>query len=303
MPDRARSAVVTLGSFDGVHLGHQAILRFLVERARARKGPPVLVTFDPHPREVVSGKAVGLLTTPQERAVLVAEFGVEETVILPFDRDMANMAAEAFVEQILVGQVGASSIVIGHDHGFGAGRRGNRVLLEQLGPSMGFEVDVIPAQAVDTTVVSSTVIRHALTETGDVARAESLLGRPYRWRGLVVDGDKRGRTIGYPTANLDPVAPRKIIPRAGVYAVTVRRGEDDLAGGMMNVGTRPTFGGVRQRQEVHLFDFQGDLYGEVLTVEFRERLRDERRFDGLEALVEQLKADELRCRLLLEGLQ
>ncbi len=303
MADRPRSAVVTMGSFDGVHLGHQAILQFLVERARARNGRPVLVTFDPHPRELVSGKAVGLLTTAQERAALVARFGIEETVIIPFDRDMARMAAEEFVERILVGQIGASSIVIGHDHGFGAGRKGNRALLERLGPSLGFEVDVIPAQAVDATVVSSSVIRRSLTKTGDVARAESLLGRPYRWRGLVVDGDKRGRTIGYPTANLDPVAPQKIIPRAGVYAVTVHRGNDPLAGGMMNVGTRPTFDGVRQRQEVHLLDFEGDLYGEVLTVEFRERLRDERRFDGMEALVEQLKADESRCRSLLEGLQ
>jgi riboflavin kinase/FMN adenylyltransferase len=303
MADGARTAVVTMGTFDGVHLGHQAILAFLVQRARARKGRPVLVTFDPHPREVVSGEAVDLLTTPQERAALVAEFGVEETVILPFDADMARMAAEEFVERILVGQIGASSIVIGHDHGFGAGRRGNRALLEELGPSMGFEVDVIPAQAVDATVVSSSVIRRTLMETGDVARAETLLGRPYRWRGLVVNGDKRGRTIGYPTANLDPVASRKIIPKAGVYAVTVRLGEDQLAGGMMNVGTRPTFDGVHQRQEVHLLDFEGDLYGEVLTVEFRKRLRDERRFDGLEALVEQLKADESRCRSLLEGLE
>lgn len=302
MADGPRSAVVTMGSFDGVHLGHQAILKFLVERAQARNGRPVLVTFDPHPREVVSGHAVHLLTTPQERAALVARFGVEETVILPFDKAMASMAAEDFVEQILVGRIGASSIVIGHDHGFGADRRGNRELLERLGPAMDFEVDVIPAQSVDATVVSSSVIRRALIETGDVALASSLLGRPYRWRGLVVDGDKRGRTIGYPTANLDPVASRKIIPKAGVYAVTVRRGNDHLAGGMMNVGTRPTFDGARQRQEVHLLDFEGDLYGEVLTVEFRERLRDERRFDGLEALVEQLKADESRCRSLLEGL-
>ncbi|NNE71298.1 MAG: bifunctional riboflavin kinase/FAD synthetase [Rhodothermales bacterium] len=301
MGDRQRGAVVTIGSFDGVHRGHQAILSFLVERAGERDAPPVLLTFDPHPREIVSGEPVGLLTTPAERAALVSTFGVRETVILPFDRKMAQMPAEEFVERILVGQVGAGCIVIGYDHGFGAGRRGNRELLEQLGPELGFDVEIIPAQLVDAHVVSSSSIRRALSETGDVALAANLLGRPYRWRGLVVDGDKRGRTIGYPTANLQAVAHRKIIPLPGVYAVTVRRGEEDLAGGMMNVGTRPTFDGGRQRQEVHLFDFEGDLYGDVLTVEFRERLRDEQRFDGLESLVEQLKLDEARCRHILTG--
>lgn len=295
------NAVVTIGSFDGVHRGHQAILKFLSDRAKARGGKPVLVTFDPHPRAVISGNPIGLLTTPAERAALVSTFGVRETVLLPFDQEMARMSAEDFVEKILIRRVGAGCIVIGHDHGFGAGRRGNRQLLEQMGPELGFEVDIIPAQLVDAQVVSSSAIRSALQDTGDVALAAEMLGRPYRWRGLVVDGDKRGRTIGYPTANLEPVAHRKIIPKPGVYAVTVVRGDSSLAAGMMNVGTRPTFDGARQRQEVHLFDFDGDLYGDVLTVEFRERLRDERRFDGLESLVEQLKQDEARCRHLLTG--
>ncbi|MBO6577340.1 MAG: bifunctional riboflavin kinase/FAD synthetase [Rhodothermales bacterium] len=296
-----RRAVVTIGTFDGVHRGHQAILRFLVERAEARGGVPVLLTFDPHPREIITGTPVPLLTTPQERAALVAGFGVKETVILPFDADMAAMSAEQFVEQILVDRLHADCVVIGYDHGFGKGRRGNEALLRTLGPEMGFDVEVIPAQEVDATVVSSTTVRKALMDDGDVAAAASMLGRPYRWRGLVVEGDRRGRTIGFPTANLDPTAPRKIVPRDGVYVVTAQLGERRI-GGMMNIGTRPTFDGLARRQEVHLLDFEGDLYGSVLSVEFRERLRDERRFDGIESLVQQLNADEARCRDLLKGI-
>jgi riboflavin kinase / FMN adenylyltransferase len=299
-PERRR--IVTVGSFDGVHRGHQAILSFLLERANARAGSPVLVTFDPHPREVVSGKVLPILTTPEERAILVAEYGVQETIVLPFDKVMAQMSAEDFVDQILVARINARCVVIGYDHGFGAGRRGNRALLQALGPVMGFDVDVIPAQRFQDGVVSSTRIRGALMEEGDAKLAANLLGRPYRWAGLVVEGDKRGRTIGYPTANLTPVASRKVIPKTGVYAVTVRLPDTTSVKGMMNIGTRPTFDGVAVRQEVHLLDFDGELYGDVLTVEFRERLRDEHRFDGVQSLVKQLKADEARCRLLLDGL-
>ncbi|MFT5143081.1 MAG: riboflavin kinase/FMN adenylyltransferase [Rhodothermales bacterium] len=302
MADQERRRVVTVGSFDGVHRGHQAILSFLLERATARGASPVLVTFDPHPREVVSGKALPILTTPQERAILVAEYGVEETIVLPFDLAMAQMSAEDFVEQILVARINAHCVVIGYDHGFGAGRRGNRSLLQALGPVMGFDVDVIPAQRFQDGVVSSTRIRSALMDEGDASLAANLLGRPYRWAGLVVEGDKRGRTIGYPTANLKPIAGRKVIPKTGVYAVTVRLPDGTSGRGMMNIGTRPTFDGTAVRQEVHLFDFEGELYGDVLTVEFRERLRDERRFDGVQSLIKQLKEDEARCRSLLEGL-
>lgn len=293
-------AVVTVGTFDGVHKGHQAILRFLTDRAAERKAPAVLVTFDPHPREVVSGHPVPLLTTAHERAALVSELGVQETVILPFNREMAAMPAAQFVEEILVNRVGAGCVVIGYDHRFGAGRSGDRHLLEELGPKLGFDTEVIPAQEVGATVVSSSEIRRALS-AGNVSRATDLMGRPYRWRGLVVEGDRRGRTIGYPTANLDPVSDRKIIPASGVYAVTVELPDGTGTGGMMNIGTRPTFDGLSRRQEVHLFDLDRDLYGDVLSVEFRERLRDERRFDGVEALIGQLKEDERRCRSLLEG--
>jgi riboflavin kinase / FMN adenylyltransferase len=296
-----RNAILTVGAFDGVHRGHQAILEILVERARARGGTPTLVSFDPHPREVVRGETVPLLTTAVEKAALVGMLGVERTVVLPFDRAMSRMSAEEFVQHVLVDQVGMKAIVIGHDHGFGAGRRGNRDLLEKMAPELGFEVDVISAEQVEDVVVSSSTIRKILAEDGDVGSAMELLGRPYRWRGTVIEGAKRGRTIGYPTANLLAEESRKLVPLPGVYGVVVTLPTAARVGGMMNIGIRPTFGGQGLHQEVHLFDFSENLYGQVVTVEFRERLRGERRFDGIPALAEQLNLDESRCRRLLDG--
>ena len=296
-----RDSVVTVGTFDGVHRGHQAILRFLVSQAQERGGSPTLVTFDPHPREVVAGTPVPLLTTPVERGALAAEHGVKETVVLPFDGDMARVPAEQFVEDILLEQIGTSCVVIGYDHGFGAGRRGNRLLLEEMGGALGFDVEVVPAQLVAESVVSSSRIRRALLQRGDVRQASELLGRPYAWSGLVVPGDQRGRTIGYPTANLQPGDTRKVSPLPGVYAVTARTSDGKRHASMMNIGVRPTFDGQDLHHEVHILDFDGNLYGQRLTVEFRERLRDERKFDGIGALVEQLREDESRCRALLAG--
>ena len=288
---RDDASVVTTGTFDGVHLGHQAILRYLVARARAIGGVPTVVTFSPHPREVVTGEPVPLLTTLDERADLLAALGVERFVVLPFSRDLSLLEPEAYVEDVLRGTVGLREIVIGYDHRFGRGRAGDRATLERLGARDGFTVDVIPEQIERGITVSSTQVRRLL-EAGDAEGAAALLGRPYRLTGTVVHGDARGRLIGYPTANVEPTHRRKVVPKIGVYAVRVTLRDGAAYGGMMNVGRRPTFetdGAVRA--EVHLFDFSGDLYGRTVCVDVVARLRDEMRFDRVEALVARLGED------------
>lgn len=296
-------SVVTVGTFDGVHVGHQAILRYLQQRAAVQSGQSVVVSFDPHPREVVHGEAVPLLTTVHERSDVMEQLGIDRFIVIAFTRAFSKLDAQAFVERVLVEQVGLKEIVIGYDHGFGRGREGDSELLERLGSRHGFTVDVIPAQAVEEHVVSSTQIRKQLVDHGDVTLAAEMLGRPYRFTGTVIEGEQRGRALGFPTANLVPTHPRKVVPRRGVYAVRVAGANVPAGqGGMMNIGQRPTFDGTGQHQEVHLFDYEGALYGQDLRIEFVKRIRDERRFDGIEALKEQLSRDRVRCKAALEAL-
>jgi riboflavin kinase/FMN adenylyltransferase len=295
-------SVLTTGTFDGVHLGHQAIVRYLVGRAAEVGGVPTLVTFDPHPREVLFGERVPLLTTLEERAALAGALGIERFVVLPFTRELAAMEPEAYVEDVLLGAVGMREAVVGYDHHFGRKRRGDRALLEALGARHGFTVDVIPEQDVEGAAVSSSRIRRLLLDEGDAAGAAALLGRPYSFAGTVGEGARRGRTIGFPTANVEPDDARKILPCPGVYAVTGELPGGDRCGGMMNVGRRPTFEtDGRVKAEVHLFDFAGDLYGRPLRVHVAARLRDERRFEGVEALVAQLRRDETDARAALDA--
>ena len=293
-------SIVTTGTFDGVHRGHQAIVRYLVARAREVGGVPTVVTFDPHPREVLTGHAVPLLTTLEERADALEALGVERFVVVPFSRDLSLLEPEDYVADVLVGQVGMREIVIGYDHRFGRKARGDRALLERLGPDLGFTVDVIPEQIEGDVTVSSTEVRRLLAETGDAARAAGLLGRPYRIVGTVARGAARGRQIGYPTANVQPTDPRKLVPRLGVYAVRAVLPDGAEAGGMMNVGRRPTFETDGARTiEVHLFDLDRDLYGQRLAVDVVARLRDEQRFDGVDALVAQLGRDAAAARRMV----
>lgn len=295
-------AVVTVGTFDGVHRGHQAILRYLLDRARTREGVSTVVSFDPHPREVVHGEPVPLLTTIEERAERLAAHGLDRFVVIPFTEDFAELAPRAYVEEILLGRVGLKEIVIGYDHRFGRDRAGDRALLEEMGAAHRFTVDVIPPQEVDRDVVSSSTIRRLLAEEGDVERAAALLGRSYALRGTVERGAQRGRQLGYPTANLAVRGARKLLPRIGVYATRVHvEGRGPVYGGMMNIGRRPTFEGMDMTAEVHLLDFEGDLYGQTLRVEFLRRLRDEQKFDGPDALVTQLSRDEEHCRRVLSA--
>jgi riboflavin kinase/FMN adenylyltransferase len=298
---RDDQSIVTVGTYDGVHRGHQAIIDYLNTRAEEKNGRSTLVSFDPHPRSVVHGKDVSLLTTVDERAALLEDLGVDRFVVVPFSQTFAQLDPVDYVERILVQRIGLQEITVGYDHRFGKRREGDVDLLRELGPTYGFEVDVIPEQEVDQDAVSSRRIRDLLREQGDVETAANHLGRLYELTGTVARGEGRGRQIGFPTANLSLKDTNKLIPERGVYAVRVEMPDGDRRGGMMNIGRRPTFDGMDVTVEVHVFDYQGDLYGERLAVQFLRRLRDEQKFDSSDALAMQLSKDEQHCRTIVEA--
>ena len=296
---RDAESVVTVGTFDGVHRGHQAIIRNLNECARKSGGISTLVTFDPHPGDVVRNQTTPLLTTVSEKAEILESLGLGRLVVIPFTRSFAELSAEAFIEDVLIRQVGLQRFIAGYDHGFGRGRKGDIELLRNLAAHHGFAVDVIGAQEVRARVVSSRMVRDLLRKQGDVQMAGDLLGRPYKLTGMVVEGQRRGRQLGFPTANLAVENPQKLIPKSGVYAVRACANER-WQGGMMNIGVRPTVDqSSRVHLEVHLLDFSENLYGHALKVEFAARIRDEIRFESLEALAAQLERDEAICRPLV----
>jgi riboflavin kinase/FMN adenylyltransferase len=286
--------VVTVGSFDGVHRGHLAVLAEIARRAGSAGRTSVLVTFEPHPLEVVNPEAAPrLLTTADEKRDVLAETPVDRVVVLPFTRELSQLSAPEFVTQVLRARYGMAELVLGYDHGFGRGRSGDVETVRRLGAEQGFGVDVVEAVREDGQPISSTLIRAAVAH-GELDRAERWLGRPYALSGVVERGAGRGRTIGIPTLNLVP-APRKLLPPDGVYAVRVAVG-DGRYGGMMNQGARPTFGVTARGLEIHLFDFAGDVYGERVRVEWVRRLRDVRTFPSREALVAQLEHDRAAAR-------
>jgi riboflavin kinase/FMN adenylyltransferase len=289
-----------VGSFDGVHRGHHAVLEEIARRAAAAGRASVLVTFEPHPLEVVNPQAAPpLLTTGPERREILAQTALDYVLFLRFDRELAAYTPEQFVRRVLIGRCGMRELVIGHDHGFGRGRSGDVETLRRLGAQYGFAMDVVPAVDVGEQHVSSSRIRRAVAG-GDLATAARMLGRPYQVSGMVGRGERRGRQIGVPTINLAEVPPQKLLPPDGVYAVRVEwRG--GRAGGMMNQGPKPTFADGRRTLEAHLFDFDGDLYGEWVRLEWVERLRDVERFPSVEALKEQLQRDRTRARAVLAG--
>jgi len=286
---------VTVGSFDGVHLGHQAVLREIARRADAAGRVSVLVTFEPHPLEVVNPQAAPpLLTTDPERREILAQLPLDYVRLVRFDRRLASLSPEEFVDQVLLEQCQMRELVIGHDHGFGRGRSGDVDTLRHLGVVRGFDVDVVDAVDVGEQHVSSSRIRRAVAG-GDLVTAARMLGRPYQVSGRVGEGERRGRLIGVPTINLTDIPPQKLLPPDGVYAVRVewRGGRAD---GMMNQGPKPTFQDGRRSLEAHLFDFDGNLYGEWVRIEWVERLRDVERFPSVEALQRQLDRDRTRAR-------
>ncbi|MCS3640164.1 bifunctional riboflavin kinase/FAD synthetase [Salinibacter ruber] len=296
---RDPQSVVTVGTFDGVHRGHQAIIEYLQDRAEAQNGPSTLVSFDPHPRAVVHDEEVPLLTTVAERADLLERLGLDRFVVVPFSDDFAQLSPTAYVEEVLVDRIGVQEITVGYDHRFGKDRAGDVEALREFGGEYGFSVDVIPPQEVDHDVVSSRTIRSLLVEEGRVEQATDRLGRPYQLQGVVSRGQGRGRKLGYPTANLALGDARKLVPKQGVYATAVTLPNGDRRGGMMNIGSRPTFDEMDVTVEVHLLDYEGNLYGASLSVEFLQRLRAEQKFESAEALAAQLSEDEERCRTVI----
>jgi len=294
LPRLPNGSTVTVGSFDGVHLGHQAVLREIDRRARAAGRASVLVTFDPHPLEVVNpGAAPPLLTTGPERLEILALSPLDYVLLVRFDRHLAGLTPEEFVQEVLLERCALRELVIGHDHGFGRGRSGDVETLRRLGASHGFEVDVVPPVDFGGQHVSSSRIRRAVAG-GDLTTAGAMLGRRYGVVGPVGEGERRGRLLGVPTINLFELPPRKLLPPDGVYAVRVEwRGGS--AGGMMNQGPRPTFQDGRRILEAHIFDFEGDLYGEWVRIEWIERLRDIQRFGSVEQLKQQLERDRARA--------
>ncbi|GAB3774336.1 bifunctional riboflavin kinase/FAD synthetase [Spirosoma horti] len=293
------NAVVTSGTFDGVHRGHQTILSRLTEVARASGGESVLITYWPHPRTVVSNDSqnLKLLTTLDEKIELLDQAGVDHLVVIPFTRSFSELTSEEYIRQILIDKIGTKKLVIGYDHRFGRDREGGFDYIQAHQSEYGFEVEEIPRQDIEAVGVSSSKIRAALHE-GNVHTANRFLGRLYSLTGTVVKGRQLGRTIGFPTANLQVDDPSKLIPANGVYAVDVDYAGQTL-GGMLNIGFRPTVAGTNQTIETYIFDFDKDIYGEHITLKFREFLRPEQKFDGLPALVAQLKRDEESARSIL----
>ena len=298
LPPDVEGTVVTVGTFDGVHRGHQDVLARLSARAREVGLRSLLVTFDPHPLEVVNPDAAPPLLTPgREKLVALAESGVDYLAVVPFTRTLASYEAAQFVDLVLRDRLRMRELFIGHDHGFGRGRAGDVHVLQRLGAERGFRVEVVEPIEAEGHAVSSTAIRRAVAG-GDLHRAEIGLGRPYGATGKVVHGERRGRLLGYPTLNIALPSPRKLLPPEGVYAVRVHTVHGTF-GGMLNLGARPTFGDATRSLEAHLFDAVGDWYGQTVGVDFVARLRDTRRFDGVEALVAQLGRDAHQARRAL----
>jgi len=301
-------SVVTIGVFDGVHRGHQAIIGHTVKRAAQLGVASVVVTFDPHPAEVVRpGSHPAVLTEAGRKAELIEALGVDVLCVIPFTLEVSRLSAETFVHDVLVANLHASAVVVGQNFRFGHKAAGDVALLEQLGRTFGFTAEGAPLVASasgptvqDDTIVSSTYIR-ACVDAGDVVAAAAALGRPHRLEGVVVRGDARGRELGFPTANL-LTAPHVAVPADGVYAAwLVRRGSRERVKAAVSIGTNPTFAGRQRRVEAYVLDFDGDLYGERLALDFVARLREQRRYEGVAPLVAQMHLDVEQTRAVLGG--
>jgi riboflavin kinase / FMN adenylyltransferase len=287
------NAVVTTGTFDGVHVGHQKIIHRLIEKAKEINGESVLLTFWPHPRLIISPNddELKLLTTIDEKTEFLEKLGIDHFVVLPFTREFSELSSEKYIEEILLNGLGTKALVLGYDHRFGKNREGGLDYLQKHSERFKIEVEEISRQEVENITISSTKIRNAIL-SGDVKSATELLGRHYQFSGPVVKGRQLGRTIGFPTANVQVQKNYKLIPKNGVYATEVfLRNQKYL--GIMNIGNRPTVDGLGRTQEVHIFDFSDDIYGETIKVEILEFIREETKFENIGELVKQI---ELDCR-------
>lgn len=287
-----KNPVVTTGTFDGVHLGHQKIISRLKDVAAEEKGDTVLLTFYPHPRMVLfpEDNELKLLNTQDEKVRLLANYGVDHLIIHPFTKEFSRLTSVEFVRNILVNSIHTKRLVIGYNHHFGRNREGSFEHLKEFGPVYGFDVEEIPAKDIDHIEISSTKIRHSL-QAGDVETANAYLGHPYSMSGKVIGGKKLGRTIGYPTANILIEDKYKLIPADGVYTVNVEH-KGKLYGGMLNIGNNPTIENKGRSIEVNIFDFNMNIYGDDATIYFIKRLRDEAKFSGLEELKSALAKDK-----------
>jgi riboflavin kinase/FMN adenylyltransferase len=295
--DDFRGAVATIGNFDGVHLGHQYIFQKVILQARQEKSRTVVITFEPHPKMVLhpERKPFYLITSLEEKIARIAETGMDGLLLLPFSLEFSHTTARKFIRSILWDKLRIKKIFIGHDYTFGRGREGNETFLAVAGEQLGFAVEVISAFKVGETIISSTLTRNMILE-GRVKEAAAYLGRPYNLSGVVIAGHRRGRDLGFPTANLRP--DKALVPAQGIYAVRLLL-EGKAHQGVLNIGFNPTFSDNTLSVEVHIFDFDEEIYGKRLEVLFIDRIRDERKFDGPAQLVEQIRRDVETAREIL----
>jgi riboflavin kinase / FMN adenylyltransferase len=290
------SPVVTIGNYDGLHLGHQAIIKRVIELARKGKGEAVVLTFEPHPVKFLHPELqIPLITPSRKKMLLLAQFGVDITIDLPFTEDIARMSAKEFIQEIVQRRIAPRQVVVGFNFTFGKGRTGTSGELKKIGESLGFKVEIIPPFYVDGEVVSSTRIRELITR-GDIREANRMLGSTFFMLGKVIHGHARGKGLGFPTANLEIT--QDLYPNEGVYAATVMVDERRYDG-VVNIGTNPTFGDEQLAVEVFLFDYQGDLYGKELQVALVDKLRNEQTFSSPELLVRQIEKDIQRAKEIL----
>ena len=287
-----KNAVITIGTFDGVHTGHQQIIAQMKEEAAAINGETVIITFHPHPRKIISSKNIFILNTLKEKIELLERRTVDHLVVVPFNEDFAQQSPAEYVKNFLFEKFHPHTVIIGYDHRFGKDRRGDYHLLEDMAAESGFKVKEIPEHVLNKVIISSTRIREALLKS-DISTANNYLGYPYFFEGKIVEGNKSGRTIGFPTANLQIEDEEKLIPGNGVYAVHIENKEKNslLLKGMMNIGIRPTINGINRMIEVNIFDFDENIYGQILRVYVKYYLREEIKFSGLAALKDQLLKD------------
>ena len=289
------NAVITIGTFDGVHIGHRKIIDKLKAEASAINGETVIITFHPHPRKIVSSTILGirLINTLSEKIELLRQLGINHVVVVPFTEAFANQTAEEYIRKFLVEKFHPHTIIIGHDHRFGKERTGDYRLLEKMASENNYQLQEIPKQVLDEIAISSTIIRQSLLD-GKIEVAEKLLGYEFFFTGIVVHGNKLGRQLGYPTANLKIADEEKIVPGNGIYAVYAKvEGSSELLKAMMSIGFRPTIDGKHRMIEVNIFDFNKEIYDQHLTVYVKKYLREEVKFEGLEALVKQIDQDKI----------
>lgn len=300
---KEKKTVVTVGSFDGLHIGHQKILKKLIQLSKDINGTSVLLTFEPHPRSVIAKDFdLKILTTLDEKISYLEKFGIENLIVQNFTLEFSQMTSEEFIKEILVNDIGVSHIVIGHDHKFGKDRLGDEEKLKEFGRQYNFNVTSVEAEVVDGQVVSSTKIRKALNE-GNIEKVNLFLGRNYNISGKIIEGTKRGRELGFPTANIKLDNERKAIPKNGVYVVSCILNNKNYFG-IMNIGTRPTFENNNQTMlEVNIFDFNGSIYGEDIEVNFLKYIRDEKKFESKEDLINQIKQDIKKAKEFIEEIK